>query len=68
MMVTFYNEAGEKLGTAYSAAGDTCAKSRDKEEHKPHPFHPEFALYGPYMCAGWPKIRLYNQPKRESIN
>lgn len=67
-MDTFYNEAGEELGHAYSAAIDSCNKSRDKEEHEPHSFHPDFAMYGPYMCAGWPKIKLYNQPLRKPVN
>lgn len=67
-MDTFYNEAGKKLGQAYSASIDACGDSKAKVEHKPHPFHPEFAMYGPYMCAGWPKIKLYDQPKRKPVN
>lgn len=63
-MNIYYNKKGKILGRAWSAAIN-CKKT---EEHKPHPHDPEFAMYGPYMCAGLPRVKLYDTPPRKPIN
>lgn len=63
-MDTFYNEAGEVLGRAYSAA----IKCKSTEEHIPHSHTPENTIYGPYMCSGVPEIKLYTTPPRKPVN
>lgn len=67
-MDTFYDKKGKVLGHAWSAAIDSCHKTLHKEKHKPHPFSPEFAMYGPYMCAGYPPVKMYDQPPRKPVN
>lgn len=65
-MNTYYNEAGKKLGVAWSTM--MCGKSDEKEDHKPHSHDPQYACYGPYMCGGYPVIDLYDTPKRKPVN
>lgn len=66
-MQPFYNEEGECLGRAWSAAIQ-CDDVDRQVEHPPHVHDPKFARFGPYMCAGYPKTKLYLTPKREPVN
>lgn len=65
-MITFYNEKGQRLGQAWSVM--KCKKARERENHTPHSHNPEFAMYGPYMCEGYPKSHVYDTPPRKPAN
>lgn len=62
----YYDEAGTPLGRAWSAI--KCKDAEAGEVHHPHSHNPEFASYGPYMCEGYPKILLFDTPKRKPVN
>lgn len=66
-MNTYYDEEGKVLGHAWSAA-IPCDKTKTKEEHEPHVHNPPFTCYGPYMCEGYPKVKLYKTPPRKPVN
>jgi hypothetical protein len=61
-MNTYYTKAGKVLGRAWSTM-----ECRSSEEHIPHSHNPQFAMYGPYMCAGIPVVELYETPPRKPV-
>jgi hypothetical protein len=65
-MDTYYTRAGKVLGRAWSTM--RCRDADAKVEHKPHSHNPEHAMYGPYMCGGYPKVDLYNTKPRKPVN
>ena len=65
-MDTYYDEEGNRLGSAWSTA--TCTDANKGVEHKPHSHDPEFAFFGPYMCEGFPPILLFDTKPRKPVN
>ena len=65
-MDTFYSKKGKVLGRAWSLM--TCKRVLSLEPHKPHSHYPEFAMYGPYLCHGYPKKKVYKTKDRKPIN
>lgn len=64
-MQTYYNKKGKELGRAYSTGLGPC---NNKEDHKPHPYHGDYSVYGPYMCEGVPAVKLYTSKPRKAVN
>lgn len=65
-MNRYYSKKGKLLGRAWSLM--SCHDVRHQKNHKPHVHDSELFSYGPYLCEGWPKREIYNQPKRKPIN
>lgn len=65
-MNTYYSKKGKVLGRAWSFM--TCKKVRNGEDHKPHSHNPEFAMYGPYFCCGFPIKKIYDTKPRKPVN
>lgn len=64
-MQTYYDEEGNVLGKAWSVFLGPC---NNTENHKPHPYNPRFAMYGPYFCEGLPAVKLFETPPRKAVN
>lgn len=65
-MDTYYSKNGTSIGEAWSTM--TCKKVESREKHDPHSYDPEFAMYGPYMCEGFPRVALYLTKDRKPVN
>lgn len=65
-MNSYYNKKGKYLARAWGLM--VCWLSHEKPEpHKPHPHYSKYAVYGPYLCPGFPEQDIYDTPKRKSI-
>lgn len=58
-----YTERGNVLGKAWS-----LMRCGDKTDHFTHVHDPEHAMYGPYICPGFPEIKIYDTPPRKPVN
>jgi hypothetical protein len=65
-MKTYYSKKGKVLGGAWGYM--TCKRNAAGVEHKPHSHNPEYAMYGPYMCGGFPVKKVYDTPPRKPAN
>lgn len=67
-MKRYYTKNGKFLDEAYGEMECKNSRGKDPKEHKPHSWNSEFTLYGPYICAGYPPIKLYDSPPRKPVN
>jgi len=75
-MNTYYDKKGKVLGQAWSTMDcnkvhgnrNTTPPTEPHQEHEPHSHNPEFAMYGPYMCAGYPEVDVFETPPRKPVN
>jgi len=67
-METYYDEEGKVLGKAWSTMVCWLGPGKEAEDHKPHVHNPQHAMYGPYMCSGFPQVKLFDTPPRKPVN
>lgn len=66
-MQTYYNKEGIALGRAKSTMRCLHVKAKSPTEHEAHVHDPQYAMYGPYMCPGFPPVDLYDTKDRKPV-